>query len=269
MKIIDAHVHFRQGDTYFSRIAVEAGHKNSEDGLRQAFSESGVEHAIAMDSISGEPDNLRYPDFISYCAGIGEAALNSEKLAQSVELAERHLRSDRCVGVKIYAGYTRRDLTDPVYMPFYELARQYDKPVAVHTGTTAFPNALLKYSHPMQLDEIAVAFPDVTFVMCHFGNPWLIDAAAVVEKNHNVMADLSGWLVGRINAERYLREQSGYVQQLKTWIAYVENYDKFLFGTDWPLVNIGDYVQIIKHIIPAEHHEKVFYDNARRVYHLK
>ena len=65
MKIIDAHIHFRQGDNYFDRIAIEAGHENSENGLRQAFLESGIEHAIAMDSIGDEFDGSRYPNFIS------------------------------------------------------------------------------------------------------------------------------------------------------------------------------------------------------------
>ena len=33
----------------------------------------------------------------------------------------------------------------------------------------------------------------------YFGNPWLLDAAAVVEKNENVMTDLSGLLEGKID----------------------------------------------------------------------
>ena len=44
------------------------------------------------------------------------------------------------------------------------------------------------------LDEVAADHPDTQFVMCHFGNPFLEAAAAVVEKNPNVAADLSGLL---------------------------------------------------------------------------
>ena len=65
-------------------------------------------------------------------------------------------------------------------------AASYKKPVAIHTGATAGSNALLKYSHPLTLDEAAVAHPDVQFVMCHIGNPFLMDAAAVLEKNGNM-----------------------------------------------------------------------------------
>ncbi|RAZ23822.1 amidohydrolase, partial [Klebsiella oxytoca] len=72
--------------------------------------------------------------------------------------------------------------SDPVYEPVYELAARYDKPVAVHMGLTAFPRAHLKYAHPLTLDEVAADHKRTRFVMCHFGNPFLESAAAVVEK---------------------------------------------------------------------------------------
>ena len=97
-----------------------------------------------------------------------------------------------CCGVKLYPGYNHIWLTDPLYEPIYALAARYDKPVAVHMGLSAGPRAHLKYCHPLVLDEVAADHPDTRFVMCHFGNPWLMDAAAVVEKNENVAADLSG-----------------------------------------------------------------------------
>ncbi len=46
------------------------------------------------------------------------------------------------------------------------------------------------------VDDVAVDHPDVRFVLAHFGNPWLVDAAEVVYKNDNVWADLSGLIVG-------------------------------------------------------------------------
>ena len=78
-------------------------------------------------------------------------------------------------------------------------------------GLTAFSRAHLKYCHPLALDEVAADHPDTQFVMCHFGNPFLEAAAAVVEKNPNVAADLSGLLEGRVDLDAYFREQAGYV----------------------------------------------------------
>ena len=169
---------------------------------------------------------------------------------------------------KLAIQYDAFVVTDEVYEPLYDLAKAYKKPVAIHMGQTAGSRAYLKYSHPLTLDEAAVRHPDVNFVMCHFGNPWLLDAAAVVEKNENVMTDLSGLLEGKIDFPKLLEQQRGYFDALKTWISYCSQYEKFMFGTDWPLANYGDYIEVVKWLIPEEKWGKVFYENAKRIYGL-
>ena len=265
MKIIDAHIHYQLKNAYFDRLAQDSGHENTMRHLLEAFSASGIECAVAMGGLAADPV---YPDFLRYCFGIHRNALNPKTNAREIARAEQNLRCGSCVGLKIYAGYTHCELCDPVYTPFYELAQCFGKPVAVHTGVTASSDALLRYSHPLQLDAAAVAFPRVQFVMCHFGNPWITDAAAVLEKNPNVCADLSGLLVGKVDVADYARMQYGYVEHLRTWISYVDEYEKFLYGSDWPLTNIEGYISLMEHIIPERHLEAVYYENAQRVYGL-
>ncbi len=60
------------------------------------------------------------------------------------------------------------------------------------------------------MDEVAVDFPGVRFVLAHFGNPWLIDAAEVLFKNANVWADLSGLFVGSDEEIRALLGRRGF-----------------------------------------------------------
>ncbi|HIS31948.1 MAG TPA: amidohydrolase family protein [Candidatus Limivivens intestinipullorum] len=108
------------------------------------------------------------------------------------------------MGIKVYAGYTHRYVSDPLYQPYYDLAASYHKPVAIHTGAMSGSWGRLKYSHPLTVDEAASQWPQVQFVICHLGNPWLPDAAAVIEKNDNVAADLSGLLEGPFDPEKYL-----------------------------------------------------------------
>jgi predicted TIM-barrel fold metal-dependent hydrolase len=150
----------------------------------------------------------------------------------------------------------------------YRLAEQYGKPVAIHMGQTAMSRARLKYAHPLLLDEVATEHPNVQFVMCHFGNPFLPDAAAVAEKNPNVAVDLSGLLEGYTDLERYQQEQAGYLWMLKGWIAYVNDWSKFMFGTDFPAVNLQNYANFGKLLIPQEHWEEFFFHNANRIYQL-
>ncbi len=268
MKIIDAHIHYSVGHSHFNNLAKAAGHENTEAHLREVYAKEGIKLAIVMSNLNRDPDVQSNPDFTRYCAGVHQDALDPARLNDALDLTERHLRSDLCVGLKIYAGYTHVNLSDPVYAPFYELAIQYDKPVAVHMGVTANPRGLLRYCHPLQMDDAAVAFPKARFVMCHFGNPWLMDAAAVLEKNENVAADMSGLIAGNFNVDEFARAQYGYVEQLKTWITYVEDYEKFMFGTDWPLTNIGEYIRLMERLIPARYLDLVYYENAKRIYKL-
>ena len=41
-----------------------------------------------------------------------------------------------------------------------------------------------------------------------------------------------------------------------------------MFGTDWPLANLEDYITFTKDIIPEKHWDAVFFENAKRIYQL-
>ncbi|MBT9779353.1 amidohydrolase family protein [Clostridium sp. MCC353] len=265
MKIIDAHLHFCLNDQYFDGIAAAAGHDNNAAHLWSQYEKLGITGGVVMGNRGLEPERHQYPEFLRYCIGLDSHYMELHKIEDAIGQVEYHLKQDQCAGVKLYPGYNPYYITDPMYDPVYELAAFYKKPVAVHTGETAGPNALLKYSHPLTLDEAAVRHPDVQFVMCHFGNPWLNDAAAVVSKNRNVAADLSGLLEGRVMVPEFLKEKKGYVAALQTWLEYI-SYDRIMFGTDWPLVNLKDYIEFIACIVPERYQEQVFYENAARIY---
>ena len=57
--------------------------------------------------------------------------------------------------------------------------------------------------------------------MCHFGNPFLQEAAAVLEKNPNVSTDLSGLLEGRVDLDAYFLDRAVYAELLRGWLSYV------------------------------------------------
>lgn len=266
MKIIDAHLHFCPSAEHFCQIARLAGHENTPEHLEEQYRLHGIVGGIVMGNRSMDPNDHRYPDYLRYCIGMDSSYLRKHRLEDTWELMEENLKRPDCVGIKLYPGYSSIYITDPAYEPVYELAEKYGKPVAVHMGQTAGPRGYLKYSHPLTMDEAAVRHPGVQFVMCHFGNPWLMDAAAVVEKNDNVAADLSGLLEGKLCMPDYFRKQRGYLDALKTWIAYCDDYEKFMFGTDWPLANYGDYIELTRWLIPEEEWDQVFFRNALRIY---
>lgn len=271
MKIIDAHLHLFPQDGETEEMAQQVGHHNSTDHLRQVYGELGIVHGVVMGNHSLDPAFHQYPeDLFHYCIGLDSSLTDGEGglAPDCVERVEENLKRGSCCGVKLYPGYNRIWLSDPLYEPIYRLAARYDKPVAVHMGLTAFPGASLKYAHPLVLDETAADHPETRFVMCHFGNPFLESAAAVVEKNPNVAADLSGLLEGRVDLDRYFAEQAGYVSQLRAWLTAIRQWDDLMFGTDWPIVNLGEYIRFIRRLLPEEHWEAVLFRNANRIYGL-
>lgn len=272
MKIIDAHLHlFPNEGSRAEELAAMVGHVNTIEHLRGVYKELGMLHGVVMGNRSLELSYHDYPgDIFHYCVGLDSSLLASggNVIADMAEKVKAHLEQESCCGVKLYPGYNKIKLTDPLYKPVYELAARYGKPVAVHMGLTSQPQAHLKYCHPLELDEVAADHGATRFVMCHFGNPFFESSAAVLAKNPNVAADLSGLLEGRVDIERYFEEQSGYAFLLKSWLAAAHCWDRIMYGTDWPIVNLGEYIEFIKRFIPERYWEKVFFDNANAIYGL-
>lgn len=284
MKIIDAHIHYA-GHEGFNQTARESGQLNTAAAVAENFRRNGVVAAIAMgtgrsdDRADGlcepmrpdlagpvTPETCALPRNIVYCAGVDSGAITPENTAKSLELFEEYLRTPQCVGLKFYPGYHHIYMSDKRHYPFFELAAAYDVPVVIHTGDTAGTRGHVKYSHPLTIDEIAVDFPQTHFVLAHYGNPWIVDATEVAAKNENVSIDLSGLAAGKIESERFLTQYRGYLEHLKTWMAYLGDWSRFLYGSDYPLVNIDEYIKVIRAIVPEEHHEAVFHDNALRTF---
>src|SRR5271156_3786007 len=76
-------------------------------------------------------------------------------------------------------------------------------------------------AHPIKLDPVAAAHPDLTVVAAHFGWPWQMDLIAIALHKTNVYIDISGWSPRRIPAE-VIRELRGRLS------------GQFLWGSDFP-----------------------------------
>ncbi|GAB6181302.1 hypothetical protein JCM14036_26210 [Desulfotomaculum defluvii] len=275
MKIIDAHFHF-SNISGFKETAKGIGHVTySAQGLRKEFEQAGVIAGIIMSTPTREDyQTVGYPtefiledgtlDCLLSCVGVNPEKLKDDP--REIHYIEQELNKSTVTGIKIYAGYFPYYVYDPIYDPIYELARKYKVPVAIHCGDTQSYRGLLKYSHPLTIDELAVQHQDVTFIICHLGVPWTMDTAELIAKNPNVYADLSGLIAGNKEQVEKVKDTKLYVEHIQRGLVFANRYDKVIFGSDWPLVPIGPYVDFIKHIIPQEYHDAVFYKNALAVY---
>ncbi|GAA0348255.1 hypothetical protein GCM10008967_43220 [Bacillus carboniphilus] len=276
MKIIDAHMHFSNIKS-FKETALHSSYVDySGKGIVKEYKEANVVLGIGMGLT--ETDGLGFPDpeanspmgldlepevpsNLTVCLGINPYHLSKQALRN----IEEQIQAKEVVGFKIYLGYYPFYAYDPVYAPIYDLASVYKLPVVYHTGDTYSERGLLKYSHPLTIDEVAVKYRNVNFMMAHLGDPWVLTAAEVVYKNSNVYADLSGWIVGTDkDLERH--QEGRFLDHIRHALVYCDHYEKLLFGTDWPLIPVKPYIDFIGNLIPEKYHEDVFYNTALKVF---
>lgn len=240
--------------------------------VREQMHAAGITQAAAMGSYQTEDDplgverTLRVAERVEGLWAIGVADPTRSD-AEHLKACEEQVRGGRVVALKGYLGYVHHFAHDPGYVPYFELAERHKLPFFFHTGDTWSPNAKLKYAQPLTVDEVAVDFPKVNFVLCHAGNPWMIEAAEVLYKNINVYADLSGLLVGEgeevSEADDARRDV---IARIAAAFRYAERPNRFLYGSDWPLAPMPAYVAFIREAIPEEFHDMVFRENAETLF---
>jgi predicted TIM-barrel fold metal-dependent hydrolase len=243
--------------------------------LRQQMQLAEIDHALAMGQVGTAPaDPLGVAETLKiaqevpglYAVGVADPTQTEADHFARVrqELAHKPVKA-----LKVYLGYLHFGPNHPSYFPYYELAAQCRLPVIFHTGDTFSPRAKLRYANPLLVDDVAVDFPHVSFVLAHLGNPWLREAAEVVYKNFNVWADLSGFVVGNtlhVNDKARRDLLSDTTRHVAEAYRFAERPNRFLYGSDWPLVSMADYRDLIRSIVPPIHHPLVFEENARALF---
>jgi predicted TIM-barrel fold metal-dependent hydrolase len=108
----------------------------------------------------------------------------------------------------------------------YRRCEERGLPVTVHTGTSIFPGARCKYGRPMELDDVALDFPDLRIIMAHGGRPlWMDEAFFVLRRHQNMYLEISG-----IPPLKLL----DYFPRL------AEIGSRVIWGTDWPSPGVHD-----------------------------
>ncbi|HYK83093.1 MAG TPA: amidohydrolase family protein [Gemmatimonadales bacterium] len=108
----------------------------------------------------------------------------------------------------------------------YRRCEERGVPVMIHTGTSVFPGARSKYGNPLELDDVAIDFPDLKIVMAHGGRPlYMAEAFFVLRRHPHVWLDVSGIPPARL---------------LEYFPRLAEVADRVLWGTDWPSPGVTD-----------------------------
>lgn len=250
--LIDAHVHLNNYHEHEGEH--ETPTKRQVQTLFDKMAERGVDHAVVLTSYKVDPDRPSVEEVLDVLAGDPRTTVvegirwSDDDRTDLHELGER-LADGRVKGIKLYPAYQPFAINDDTLHPLFDVAAEHDVPVLFHTGDTYARGAKVRRAHPLLLDDVAVDRPDVTFVMCHAGNPWFIDAAEVIYKNDNVYADMSGLTLDAFSTpfEKHMRDR------LRDMVTYIGAADrKLMFGSDWPLVRLSPYIDFLESLEVSE-----------------
>ena len=196
-----------------------------------------------------------HPDVI-----IPFASLDPARGAAAVREATRLVERDGIRGFKFHPSLQGFFPSDRAVYPLYEAIEAAGVPALFHSGQTGIGSGVrggggirLKYSNPMELDDVAVDFPDLTIILAHPSFPWQDEALAVAAHKPNVHIDLSGW------SPKYFPPQL---------VRYANSLlqDKVLFGSDYPLITPQRWLRDFAALdLKDEVRPKILKDNAVRV----
>lgn len=258
--IIDSHTHIEEvGD----KLALP-------EQLIASMDEAGIDYSMLIaDAHSGRGVSTQRVVEVSKqyprLKAIGNITYSSFG-AEQFEMIKRYIKNKEIVGLKFYFGYEPFYPTDEKLFSMYELCTEYNVPVIFHTGIlVATLGGLLKYSHPLNIDEVAARFPKLNIIIAHMGNPWLMDCAAVMSRNKNVYTDCSGYFkeFSPIEAE----EEELFREQMRQFRIFVGDFKRVLFGTDWPIYSQKEYLKAVQSLsMTEEERELVFYKNSQNLF---
>jgi len=233
--IIDCHTHIGRNEHILA----------SADQLLHSMDKSGIDKSLVFaGSLNDAPNEWvleqiaphkdRLYGVAAYRAGVPDIDLDKPK-----RLVDLYLNK-KIVAVKFYTGYDH-------YYPnqLFNTLSQLEKvgcPAIFHCGDclNSVKKAKLKYAHPLGIDDVAVDFPNMNFIIAHMGFPWHRDAAEVCYKNDNAYADISGFVYGKFNTDDNVKFRT----VLDEFIS-IAGTNKLLFGTDFPISDQLDYVKTV------------------------
>jgi len=165
-----------------------------------------------------------YPD-----AFTGLGSVDPHKPSAVDEVA--HIAALGLRGVKFHPSLQAFAPDDPKFWPVFAACERHGLLALFHTGTSGIgarqpggQGIRIDYAHPLKLDAVAAAHPELTVVAAHFGWPWQMDLIAVALHKTNVYIDISGWSPKRIPPE--------VVRELKGRLS-----GQFLWGSDFPFIS--------------------------------
>ena len=266
--IIDAHTHLDDVNlTGFSK-------EKRLEQLLKTMKKNKIDHALVLADIPSHPEEkmlsneelLRLIEPHKQLHLVGKVPLSACQNAAFLTQVRKHVEKGNMVGIKLYPGYELFYPNDQRYNNVYNICQEFDIPVMFHSGDVMYGGSL-KHAQPLYIDEVASSRPKLKIIVCHMGNPWILDTAALTSKNENVYADMAGLFYKRLDPgmKMFLERK---IEEFVHWNAHGE---KLIFGTDWPITDVGDTIKIIKDdkSLSSKDKKLIFGENTKKLFKIK
>jgi predicted TIM-barrel fold metal-dependent hydrolase len=157
----------------------------------------------------------------------------------AAKLVRKAITEWGAVGVKIYppCGYYAND---PMVYPIYQTASDLGVPVLIHTGGSIF-SMFSKWSVPEPVEEVAVAFPDLTVILGHTNLQGRFESGSfwrgmqIASGTLNIYCDITDWQVTGALDERNIAEFWHVLDIMRRQVGA----HRILWGTDLPMRGAG------------------------------
>ncbi len=270
MEIIDFHTHLVPANQLNPHMTEFFKETNPEFIVRvsdfddpkvtvELFKNQGIKYAVVLaEEAPATTYNVPTEQVLEYCRGqdmlIPFASINPNSYPEPAKRLTEYVTEHGARGLKLLPSYQFYYLNEASLYSLFARAQELKIPVLIHIGSSMFKGTRMRYCDPMQLDDIAVDFPDLNIVMAHSGRGFWYDECFFLSRFHkNIYMELSG--LPPKNLLDYFPELD-------------KNGEKVIFGSDWPAIprDISENIEAIKSLpLSDKTIEGILYKNAERI----
>ncbi len=273
MSIIDCHVHLNNYDEINKNEIKVLSLQERLTTLLETMENNNIVYSLLLSSYKinvNRPSTAQILDIVNKNEnknkiGVVAGFTIDNHTPEDLENYRQWLKDDIIKGIKLYCGYEHHYPYDERYQIVYDMCVEFGCPLMIHTGDAFSHRAKIKYSHPLNIDDVAVDNPELKIVMCHIGNPWITDCQEILYKNKNVYADISGLIVGNFT----LSGEIHYANKIKEILNYVDSPHHLLYGSDWPISSMKSYTNFVQKLeLDKESFDLLMFKNAKSIFKI-
>ncbi|WP_332760678.1 amidohydrolase family protein [Pseudarthrobacter sp.] len=207
-------------------LSADAGWEAEADRWTRELADNGIEHASFV--TAGGNDAM--VELVARGAGkfLGLAAM-ADPFAPGAAREFENAVARGLRGLKLFAPLASSRMDDPAADAVWDVASRHNVPVLIHFGHCGSAGGIAQnaYSNPASLERAAKRYPEVTFVIPHFGIQHVQEVLFLMWACPNVVVDTSGsnqWV-------RYMAQRLTLEDLFRRFYETMGS-DRIIFGSD-------------------------------------